>query len=70
MLGLVAAAAAGFAGGSPPRRLPSGPLIVGYTGCDQQKVIAEAAKGVNVGMHLEVPYAPVSGQMPWTDGVG
>ena len=21
-------------------------------------------------MHLEVPYAPVSGQMPWTDGVG
>ena len=48
MLGLVAAAAAGFAGGSPPRRLPSGPLIVGYTGCDQQKVIAEAAKGVNI----------------------
>ena len=48
MLRLVAAAAAGFAGGSPPRRLPSGPLIVGYTGCDQQKVIAEAAKGVNV----------------------
>ena len=31
-----------------PRQLPSGPLIVGYTGCDQQKVLAEAAKGVNV----------------------
>jgi len=47
MLSLAAAATAGFFA-PPPRRLPNGPLIIGYTGCDQQTVIREAVKGVNV----------------------